>query len=113
MLLYLYLSKVAEEGDINMADNNQKKDDNDDQKGGVNPLIPAAIGAVVGATVAAGAMAMQDPDNQAKVKDALGAAKDHAAGYLSDLQDQAEEKKEEIKDKVEDAAKKSEKKDEK
>lgn len=82
-----------------MINQNQKKQDK--EKGGVNPVVAAVTGAVVGAGVAiAGAIALKDEKNRQKVKDVLTNAKDQAVGYMEDIQKQAQDKKIEIQDKI-------------
>lgn len=70
---------------------NQKKQD--EGNGGVNPVVAAVTGAVVGVGVA---VAMQDKKNREKVKEVLINAKDQAIGYIEDLQSQVQDKKGEV-----------------
>lgn len=83
-----------------MTDQNTKKDNNN--QGGVNPAVAAGVGAVVGAGVAVAAtMALKDEKSRQKVTDVINHVKDHAAGYIDDLQKQAEDKKSEVEDQLE------------
>lgn len=74
---------------------NQNKHDD-----GISPAIAAVTGAVIGAGVAVAAVAMQDEKNREKVKEVLSNVKDHAVGYVEDMQKQVEEKKGEVEEKL-------------
>jgi len=78
---------------------NQKKLDKN--KGGINPVVAAVTGAVVGAGIAvAGAVALKDEKNRNKVKKAFSDVKDQAAGDIEDIQNKAEDKKDEAEKKL-------------
>lgn len=82
-----------------MTDSNQKKQD--ERKGGLNPVVVAVTGAVVGVGVAvAGAVALKDKKNREKVKQALTSVKNQATGYMEDMQSQAQNKENEIEEKI-------------
>lgn len=86
-----------------MSNDNQKKADD---HGGINPVVAGTVGAVIGAGVAvAGTIAMQNPDNREKVKDAVDSVKERATEYLGNMAGVAEEKKEEIEDEAKKLAK--------
>lgn len=64
--------------------------------GGMNPVVMAVTGAVIGAGIAVagvGAVALKDEKNRQKVKEALGSAKDQAVDYIEDVQKQIHDKK--------------------
>lgn len=82
-----------------MRDSNQKKQDK--RKGGLNPVVVAVTGAVVGVGVAvAGAVALKDKKNREKVKQAVTNVKNQATGYVEDMQNQAQNKGSEIEEKI-------------
>ena len=90
-----------------MTDHNQKKGAG---KGGVNPVVAAVTGAVVGAGVAiAGAVALKDEKNRKKVKEVLTNVKDQAVGYMEDMQKQTQDKKSQIEEKLAEGKEKIEK----
>lgn len=75
-----------------MKDNKQ-----DETKGGVNPVIVAVTGAIVGAGVAvAGTIALQDEKKREKVKGVLSNVKDQAMEYMENMQKTQEDKKNEV-----------------
>lgn len=69
---------------------NNKKNQQDQEKGGVNPVVAAVTGAVVGAGVA---VALKDKKNREKVKEVLTNVKNQAIGYMEDMQQQSQAKK--------------------
>lgn len=82
------------------------------KKHGVNPVIAAVTGAVVGGIAVAGALTLSDEKKREQVKDALIGAKDkvlntkeEAQDKLSDARDMAMDKAEDIKDAFHHAAK--------
>ena len=78
-----------------MTDHNQQND----QKGGVNPVAAAVVGAVVGAAAVgvAGVAAMANDDSRKKVEKVIAKAKDNAADIKSDMEDKLAEGKEKVK----------------
>lgn len=79
---------------------------NQDNKKGMSPMAAGVAGAVVGAGIAvAGAMALKDEKNRAKVKGALNAVKKHASDYVDDLQEKTHEQGVKTKEKMEDMKK--------
>lgn len=82
-----------------MARANQRK--RDKGKGGVNPVVAAGVGAVVGAGVAvAGAVALKDKKNRDKVRKALTNVKDQAVDYVEDMQRKAQDEKGKVEKKL-------------
>lgn len=78
---------------------NQKKQNKPDA--GINPLVAGVAGAVVGAGIAvAGAMALKNEKNRAKVMGTLNNVKDQALNLVEDIQNQAGDKKEIVEGKV-------------
>ncbi|OGC55938.1 hypothetical protein A2797_02680 [candidate division WWE3 bacterium RIFCSPHIGHO2_01_FULL_48_15] len=74
-----------------MTKQNQKQQDK--EKGGFNPLAAAITGAIVGAGVAiAGAVALKDKKNQARVKQAFANVKDQAIGYMKNMRKDTQSK---------------------
>jgi len=66
-------------------------------KSGMNPLIAAVTGVVVGAGVAvAGVVALQDKKSRARVKRVLTHVKNQAVRYFEDMQSQAQVTKDEV-----------------
>lgn len=66
-------------------------------KGGINPVVAAVAGAVVGAGVGiAGAVVLGDKKNREKINKVLNNVKDQAVDYVEGVQKQAEDKKSEI-----------------
>ena len=78
-----------------MTNDNVKNDNN-----GVNPVAAVIVGAVVGATVVAGATAMQDKTNTDKVKKVLNEAKENATDGIENLQKQVHDTKAKIQKEV-------------
>ena len=79
---------------------------NQDNKKGMSPMAAGVAGAVVGAGIAvAGAMALKDEKNRAKVKGALKAVKKQASEYVDDLQERAHQQGIEAKEKMDDMKK--------
>lgn len=77
------------------------KQNNKQTQGSINPMAAAITGAVVGAGVAAaGAMALKDDKNRAKVKNMIDAVKTHATDHLDKMQTVADEKTSEMKGKA-------------
>jgi len=77
------------------------------EKGGINPMIAAVAGAVVGAGVAvAGTIILEDKKNQEKVKKVLNNVKKQVKGYVENMEKQVGDKKNEIEEKVTDGKKK-------
>lgn len=75
------------------------KDNN--QRGGVSPVMAAVAGAVVGAGVAvAGAIVLEDKKNREKIKKVLNNTKNQAINYMESIQKQAENRKGEIEEKL-------------
>ncbi|HSA83647.1 MAG TPA: hypothetical protein VLF20_02055 [Patescibacteria group bacterium] len=73
----------------------------DEKKGGINPVVAAVTGAIVGAgVVVAGANALKNDKNRKKVKEVLSNVKDQAIEYIEDMQKQAQDKKGEVKEKL-------------
>ena len=84
------------------------KDNN--QKGGVNPVMAAVAGAVVGAGVAvAGAMVLEDKKNREKVKKVFTDVKNQAIDYVEDMQKQIRDKRDGIEEKITDGKNKVQK----
>ncbi len=76
---------------------NQNKQDT-----GVNPVVAAAAGAIVGAGVAvAGALALNDEKNRKKVKEVLENVKSKAQGYIDNGEQHEQDKKSDLADKFE------------
>ena len=79
--------------------NTHNKQNEDTTKNGVNPVVVAVTGAIVGAGVAvAGAIALKDKKNREKVKEILSNVKDHTMGYMEDMKKQVEDKKGEVEE---------------
>ena len=77
-----------------MKNGNQKKHDHD--RGGMNPVVAAVTGVVVGAGVVAGAVLMKDGKNREKLKTALTDADDQ----LKEEQNEIEKKAKKVSDSV-------------
>jgi hypothetical protein len=70
-------------------------------KKSMNPLAAGVAGAVVGAGIAvAGAVALKDEKNRAKVKGVLKAVKKKANGYVAELEKKANQQQDEAKEKI-------------
>jgi hypothetical protein len=83
----------------------QTKEDKQDKKG-MSPLAAGVAGAVVGVGIAvAGAVALKDEKNRAKVKGALKAVKKQANGYVDKLQKEADKHQDKAKEKVDEVKK--------
>ncbi len=73
---------------------------NDDKKKGMSPMAAGVAGAVVGAGLAvAGAVALKDEKNRAKVKGALQSVKKQASDYVDEIQEKAQKQGGEAKKK--------------
>lgn len=71
---------------------------NDDKKKGMSPMAAGVAGAVVGAGLAvAGAVALKDEKNRAKVKGALQSVKKQASDYVDEIQEKAQKQGSETK----------------
>ncbi len=82
-----------------MADQNTKRDNHD--QGGISPVAAGVAGAVVGAGVAVAAtVALKDEENRKKVNKVINHVKNQAAGYLDDMQKQADDMKDEAEKKL-------------
>lgn len=67
------------------------------KKDGVNPVVAAAAGVIVGAgVVAAGVVALNDEKNREKVKEVLANVKEQAKGYIEDIKKKEQAEKEEV-----------------
>lgn len=72
-----------------MTDNhNQKKQDA--KKGGLNPIVAAVTGVIVGASIVT---ALRDKKNREKVKQTLTNVRDQAVGYIEKIQKEVKKKK--------------------
>ena len=72
-----------------MSNQNKQNDD----KGGINPVVAVITGAVIGAGVAvAGSVALKNEKNRNKVKDVINSAKNQAVSYMDGMQNKAEDK---------------------
>lgn len=80
-----------------MVNQNQKKQD--EGKGGVNPVVAAVTGAIVGAAAVAvaGAAVLANDDSRKKVEKVIAKAKDNVADIKSDMEDKLAEGKEKVK----------------
>lgn len=68
-----------------MMNKNQKLQD--EKKSGINPVVVAVTGAVVGAGVSvAGAMALKNGQNRNKIKEVLTNVRNQAIDYIEDMQ---------------------------
>lgn len=84
---------------------NQKNQDS--TKDGINPIVAAVTGAVVGAGIAiAGAIALKDEDTRDQVKEVFANAKDQAMGYVEDVKNQVQVKKDQVEERIVAAKKK-------
>lgn len=82
-----------------MADQSQQKKVK--VTAGVNPVIAAVTGVVVGASVAiAGAVALNDEKNRQKVKKILVDVKDQVIGHVEDMKNQEQDKKGGVEEKI-------------
>ena len=79
-----------------MTSHNQKQQD--DQKGGINPVAAAVTGAVVGAVAAgiAGAAVLADNDNRKKVEKVIDEAKDNVADIKANVGEKIAEGQEKV-----------------
>lgn len=81
-------------------------------KEGVNPVVAAVTGAVVGAGIVAagaGAVVLSDEENRKKIKKVINNVKDRAEDYLAGIEKQADDKKSEIEEKIAEGTEKIEK----
>ena len=62
---------------------------NDDKKGGVNPMVASLAGAALGAAVGAGAIILSDKKNRKKLEDALEGLKKQGFNVLEIVQKEA------------------------
>ena len=76
--------------------------DKDKNKGavGINPVVAAVTGAIVGGVAAAGAMVLGDEKNREKISDALSNVKDKSMDYAEGVKQEIQERKEEVVEKV-------------
>jgi gas vesicle protein len=75
--------------------NNQHAHQHDqNQHGGMNPVVAGVAGAVVGAGAAALAATMSDEKKRQQAKEAIDKAKDTVANYAENLKKQAEQRPE-------------------
>lgn len=70
-------------------ENKQKREIN---KGGVNPVVAAVTGAIVGAGVVAGAVVLSDQKNRDKIKEVVTNAKEQATEKFQEVQKDTQEK---------------------
>ncbi len=61
----------------------------DDKKGGVNPMVASLAGAALGAAVGAGAIILSDKKNRKKLEDALEGLKKQGFNVLEIVQKEA------------------------
>jgi gas vesicle protein len=73
------------------------------KKGGVNPIVAAVTGAVVGGIAVAGAMTMADEKKREQVKDALGNVKDKVMDTKESIENKIADAREMAMDKVDNA----------
>ena len=78
---------------------------NNDEKGGVNPMIASLAGAALGAAVGAGAVILSDKKNQEKLKKALDGLKKQGFDVLEIVQKEAQNVKKQIGSAVEEEKK--------
>ena len=71
-----------------------------DKKSGINPIAAAVTGAVVGASLVAGAVVLGNKKNRDKAKQMLSKAQTHAKEYMGDMQAQSKINKSMIEDKL-------------
>lgn len=82
-----------------MAGTNQKKQG--ERKSGLNLVVAAVTGTVVGAGVAvAGTVALKNEKNRERVKKVLTNIKKQATDYVGNMQKEAQDKKGEIEEKI-------------
>lgn len=74
-----------------MTDQKQKK--HNVGKAGLNPMVAAVAGAVVGAGVAVAAVVLKDEKNREKIKEVLTNVKEETAGYIDDMKSRAHDAK--------------------
>jgi hypothetical protein len=79
-----------------MTTHNQKKQNQ--ANSGINPVVAAATGAVVGAgAVIAGVVALNDQKNRAKVDKVVKDVKNHAKDHMAEVGDKFAEGKEKVR----------------
>ena len=74
---------------------------NEQKNEGISPVLAAVAGVVVCAVAIAGAVALSDKKNMAKVKGAISNAKDKAKDYVKNVQSKVQGQKKEIESKEE------------
>lgn len=68
---------------------------------GVNPIVAAITGAIIGATVGViGALALKNEKNRGKVREILTNIKNQTVGYMEGMKKEVQGKKSEIKEKI-------------
>jgi len=77
-----------------MKDQKIKKED--EKRVGINPLVVAVAGAVVGAGIAVAGVALSDENNRKKVEESATKAKELTREYVDGIQKQVQEKKNEV-----------------
>jgi len=79
-----------------MTDNNQKQQD--DQRGGINPIVAGVTGAIVGAVAVgvAGAAVLADDDNRKKAEEVIDEVKDNVADMKADVEEKIAEGQEKV-----------------
>ncbi len=90
----------------NMTNQNHKKKE---EMGGVNSVVAAVTGVVVGAGVAVAGVVLNDEKNRDKIKEVLTNVKDQAVGYMENVQNEAEDKKGEVEKKLAEGEEKAKK----
>lgn len=70
------------------------------KSGGVNPMVVAVAGAVVGAGIAVAGVALSDEKNREKVMKVASDVKDDVINYVEHTQKQAETKKTELEKRI-------------
>jgi hypothetical protein len=81
-----------------MKDQKLKKEDL--KNGGVNPMVVAVAGAVVGAGIAVAGVALSDEKNREKVMKVATTVKDDVVHYVEHTQKQAEVQKKELEKRI-------------
>jgi len=76
----------------------QKTIKEEEKKVGVNPLVVAVAGAVVGASIAVAGVALTDEKNRKKIEGAATKAKKLTIEYMDGIQKQVKEKKDEVEE---------------
>lgn len=79
----------------------QKLKKQDEERGGVNPIVAAVAGAVVGAGIAVAGVALSDEKNRKKVKIGVDKAKELTIEYMEGVQKKVQDKKHEEEKKIE------------